>query len=200
MEGMIQTTLFGEEKILGIDFYKADFLRDAEADRFFAALSNLRWEQHVFSMYGEKIPAPRLFQWMGVPPCSLYGGTIHPIPWTEEALEIQSRVETAVRTHFNSLNINFYRNKNDYLGWHVDKESEGQWSSPIASVSLGAVREFQLRKRGGPNHPPNPPIPLAHGSLIVMPAGSQAHYQHRLKKATKPCGPRINLTFRVMPE
>ena len=47
---------------------------------------------------------------------------------------------------------------------------------------------------------PDEPVSLEHGSLVVMPAGSQEFYVHRLKRATKQqgTGARINLTFRMM--
>jgi alkylated DNA repair dioxygenase AlkB len=47
---------------------------------------------------------------------------------------------------------------------------------------------------------PDQPVALEDGSLVVMPAGSQEFYVHRLKKATKQqvTGARINLTFRMM--
>jgi len=47
---------------------------------------------------------------------------------------------------------------------------------------------------------PDQPVAFEHGSLVVMPAGSQNFYVHRLKKATKQQGTaaRINLTFRMM--
>jgi hypothetical protein len=51
-----------------ISLYIADFLAAADAARLFAALNQLAWRQHVIPMWGKQIPAPRLYQWMGVPP------------------------------------------------------------------------------------------------------------------------------------
>jgi alkylated DNA repair dioxygenase AlkB len=111
---------------------------------------------------------------------------------------------------FNSLNINYYRNGNDHIGWHSDGEEEGSWEFPIASVSFGATRDFQTCRNLGNGKlkrrfhkyfgEPDQPVALEHGSLVVMPAGSQEFYVHRLKKATKQqgTGARINLTFRMM--
>lgn len=188
--------------------YLEKFLPPAEADAFFRELSDLPWEQHIIPMYGKKIPAPRLFQWMGTPPApksysggtaivgSLYGGTIKPIDWTPAAFAIKEKVEAATGETFDSLNINLYRDNKDYVGWHVDKQDEGLWTAPIASVSLGAVRTFQIRQGRGEIHS----LPLAHGSLVVMPAGFQQRWLHRLAKTARTCGPRINLTFRRISE
>jgi len=188
--------------------YLEKFLPPVEADAFFHELSGLPWEQHIIPMYGRRIPAPRLFQWMGIPPQpksytggtptegSLYGGTIKPIAWTPAALAIKEKVEAATGETFDSLNINLYRDNRDYVGWHVDKQDEGSWDAPITSVSLGAVRTFQIRQGRGEIHS----LPLAHGSLVVMPAGFQQRWLHRLAKTAKACGPRVNLTFRRIQE
>jgi alkylated DNA repair dioxygenase AlkB len=203
-----------------ISLYDPHFIPTADADRLFTALGQLPWQQHIIPMWGKDIPAPRLYQWMGIPPQprayshggfktegGIYSGeTFKPIDWTPEATEIQQMVHAKTGLLFDSLNINFYRNGKDHVGYHVDKDDEGRWEFPIASVSLGAVREFQVqpyilggasgRKRLANGTPET--YVLAHGSLVVMPAGSQGCFQHRLKPAKIEVGPRINLTFRMM--
>jgi alkylated DNA repair dioxygenase AlkB len=193
----------------GISLYDPNFLPQADADRLFAALEKLPWKPHTMKMHGKEIPMPRLYQWFGVTPC-IYGETITPHEWTPETLEIQERVHKATGVLFDSLNVNYYRpGGTDYIGWHSDGEEEGSWEFPIASVSLGAVRKFQTRPYNGNGKlkrrfhkffgEPDVPVALEHGSLAVMPAGSQESYVHRLK-ATKQqgTGARINLTFRMM--
>jgi alkylated DNA repair dioxygenase AlkB len=200
--------------------YVEDLLTPAEADALFEELSDLPWEQHIIPMYGKKIPAPRLFQWMGIPPQpksytggtpiegGLYGQKITPIDWTPAALTIKAKVEEVTGEKFDSLNLNMYRDDRDHIGWHIDKEDEGLWTAPIASVSLGAVRTFQIREfkiaeghqRKKEKIGDTYSLPLAHGSLVVMPAGFQSKWLHRLAQTSEPCGPRINLTFRHMME
>jgi alkylated DNA repair dioxygenase AlkB len=193
----------------GISLYDPTFLTHSDADRLEVAFLTLQWKQHIMKMHGKQISMPRMYQWMGIAP-TIYGEKITPIAWTPEALEVQRRVHEATGFLFNSLNINLYRDEHDHIGWHSDGEDEGSWKFPIASVSLGAVRDFQvcpyhgngrLKRRfhrhfGESDHP----IALEHGSLVIMPAGSQEFYIHRLKKATKQQGhgARINLTFRMM--
>ena len=200
--------------------YVETLLTKDEAERFLAELSNLPWEQHIIPMYGKKIPAPRLFQWMGIPPQpksytggtpiegGLYGQKITPIDWTPAALTIKAKVEEVTGEKFDSLNLNMYRDDKDHIGWHIDKEDEGLWTAPIASVSLGAVRTFQIREfkiaeghqRKKEKIGDTYSLPLAHGSLVVMPAGFQSKWLHRLAQTSEPCGHRINLTFRRMME
>ena len=189
----------------GISLYDPNFISPADADSLFAGLNQLPWQQHIIRMWGKDIPAPRLYDWQGIAP-TIYGEKIVPTDWTPEALEIRDRVHDKTGILFDSLNINKYRNGKDHVGFHIDPPHEGSWDYPIASVSLGVARDFQYQPYilGGKSGRKRIPageietIALAHGSLVVMPAGSQAFYQHRLKQTTADVGPRINLTFRMM--
>jgi alkylated DNA repair dioxygenase AlkB len=63
----------------------------------------------------------------------------------------------------------------------------------IASVSLGETRDFVVKHmRTRQRHV----MPLEHGSLLEMMGETQKVARHSIPKAKKPCGPRINLTFR----
>jgi hypothetical protein len=44
-----------------------------------------------------RIPAPRFYQWMGIPPRSLYGAAIVLIGWTPAALAIKAKVPAGVQ-------------------------------------------------------------------------------------------------------
>jgi len=64
----------------------------------------------------------------------------------------------------------------------------------IASVSLGATRDFVLRHRTRPELVQS--ISLAHGSLLVMEGETQMHWRHCVPRRKRVSTPRINLTFR----
>jgi alkylated DNA repair dioxygenase AlkB len=175
----------------GVTYYP-NFIDPDEADRLFAALLALKWEQHVYR--GRNQPAPREYAWMGIPYVSPnLVNKIVVTPWTPEAKALKTRVEEQTRCTFDSLNLNKYRNHRDSIDWHSDGEKEGLWNFPIASVSLGAVRAFRWRNNSTRVITTQP---LAHGSLLVMPRGFQRDHQHALPKQDEACGPRINLTFR----
>jgi hypothetical protein len=67
---------------------------------------------------------------------------------------------------------------------------------PVASVSLGAVRVFEFRKKNGP--PNFIRFPLFPGSLLVMEGATQEDWLHCLPRDTNCKEERINLTFRTM--
>jgi alkylated DNA repair dioxygenase AlkB len=95
---------------------------------------------------------------------------------------------------FNSLLANLYRNGQDGMGWHADDERELGPTPVIGSLSFGAARKFQLRRRD--NHREKRELELASGDLLVMSGRTQTFWQHQVPKTSRPVGPRINLTFR----
>ena len=48
---------------------------------------------------------------------------------------------------FNSVLLNLYRDGRDSVSWHADNEPGLGQNPVIASLSLGAMRRFQLKHR-----------------------------------------------------
>lgn len=132
--------------------------------------------------------------WIADYPYTYSRRTYQPRPWTPTLLNIKKRIEAATSTEFNSVLLNRYESGSDSVGWHADDEPEMSRDHPIASLSLGAARSFQMRRGDGPIQP----IELGHGSLLIMHAGMQQEWKHRVPKTKKASGCRINLTFRWM--
>lgn len=175
--------------------YWPAFLSAAEADRAFAALRvELPWQRRASRMYGRAIAVPRGEVWVAARAYTYSRRRYEPNPWTPALLELKARVEAAAGCAYNSVLANLYENENDSVGWHADDEPEMSAAHPIASLSLGAERRFEMR------HGAAPPVALAlaHGSLLVMAAGMQQEWRHRVPKCRQACGARINLTFRHM--
>ena len=95
---------------------------------------------------------------------------------------------------FNSCLANLYRDGSDSMGYHSDDEPELGPRPTIASISLGARRNFALRHRVSRQRWT---WSLGEGDLLVMRAEAQSDYAHAVPKTAKPVGPRMNLTFRV---
>lgn len=182
-----------------IQIYES-FWSPEESDRAFAQLlQETTWQQETAHLFQRTIPIPRLTAWYGDPGKTYaYSGIeMHPEPWTATLLELKTAVETVVTASFNSVLLNLYRTGQDSVGWHSDDEPELGQNPLIASVSFGATRRFSLkhkrRKDLKPIH-----LDLTHGSLLVMQGTTQHHWVHQISKTTKPVGPRINLTFRII--
>jgi len=148
------------------------------------------WKQRVQKMWDKEILTPRLTAW--------YGDRLEedPIPWTPELLIIKAKVEPLAGVTFNSVLLNYYRDGNDSVAWHSDKENVLGKRPVIASVSFGQVRSFDIRSKA--DHKEQYSVRLEHGSFLLMKAGLQEAFEHRIAKSTKPMKARVNLTFRVV--
>jgi alkylated DNA repair dioxygenase AlkB len=181
----------------GIDVtYDADFLPTEDADRLFEALKKeINWHRAVIQTAGGPKTVPRMISWHADEGLTYsYSGLTHPWkPWTPAMQEIKAAVEKRLGVSFNGCLANFYESARDSVSMHSDDEGDMEEGAPIASVSLGAVREFIMKhKETKTRHV----IPLEHGSLVVMAGDTQKVSRHGIPKSRHSCGPRINLTFR----
>jgi len=98
------------------------------------------------------------------------------------------------KVEFNVCLLNYYENGQQRIGFHSDREELGR-STPIASISLGATRQFLIRsKTDGVNDRTS--ISMTNGSLIIMENKCQLDYLHSVPKEGNVTTGRINLTFR----
>ena len=167
------------------------------ADQWFnALLAETPWEQPLVHLHGRDYPVPRRVAWYGDPQASYgYSGLQHqPLPWTPLLAEIRQRVEVAVGAPLNAALLNLYRDGQDSMGWHSDNETLLGRNPLIASLSLGGVRRFDLRRTG--QNRIGHSLELQHGSLLAMRGTTQHYWQHQVAKTRRPCASRINLTFR----
>lgn len=155
------------------------------------------WRQRDVVIYGRPVPTPRLTAWYGEKDASyVYSGMLlKPEPWTDTLLDVKARIEQATGAAFNSVLLNFYRSGRDSVSWHADDEPELGSKPTIASLSLGAMRLFQMCHKEDPATP-QLDIPLFAGSLLVMAGNTQQWWKHRVPKTGKDVGARLNLTFR----
>ena len=177
------------------------FIPADEATTLFERLREaIPWRHDDITMFGKTYAVPRLHQWYGDASYTWSGIEMQPLRFTPELDAIRQRIEAATRRRFNSALINYYRDGADTVGWHADDEPELGPAPFIASLSLGAERDFALRR-----NEPDPEgqrrridLALPHGSLLVMTEGFQAAWQHSLPRRKRVHAGRINLTFRAM--
>ena len=182
----------------GAIHYYTDFLDSANANRVFKQLSvQLEWKQETLNIMGKEVIAPRLVCWHGDPGAVYrYSGVEHiPLPWNPVLKVIKLRIEQFSGDQFNCVLGNLYRDGNDSMGWHADKEKQLGINPVIASLSLGAKRLFKLRHNKSQQ---TVDIQLEHGSLLIMAGSLQHHWRHCLPKTRLCTTPRINLTFRFI--
>jgi alkylated DNA repair dioxygenase AlkB len=183
----------------GEAFYFPQLFSETDSSVFFAALQKeIQWKQEPIRLFGKMRMQPRLTALYGEPGTYYrYSGIrMTSTPWTETLQRIRNRIEPISGTRFSLVLLNYYRDENDSMGWHSDDEKELGPLPTIASVSFGATRRFHFRHRNDKNLRAS--VDLENGSLLVMRGESQASWQHAIPKKTRPMGPRINLTFRVI--
>ena len=179
--------------------YFAHFFDKKEADAIFRQLAKeIPWQQDDIQVFGKIHPQPRLTALFGNEgkPYSYSNIKMQPYPWTLLLQKIKSYVESVSDTNFTTVLLNQYRDGKDSNGWHADNEKELGSNPVIASVSFGAERIFQLKHNSISGLKQN--IILEHGSLLLMKGTTQRFWKHQIPKTSKPIGPRINLTFRVI--
>lgn len=177
--------------------YRRPDLGPSPAELFTLLNDTLAWRQESITLFGRRMLQPRLLAWYGDPQAVYrYSGQRHePLPWSAVLGELRTRVEAITGARFNSVLANLYRDHRDSMGLHADDEPELGERPVIASLSLGEERIFRLKHRQRRDLKPVR-IPLTDGSLLVMAGDTQRHWKHEVPKQSRPCGPRINLTFR----
>ncbi|WP_027388786.1 alpha-ketoglutarate-dependent dioxygenase AlkB family protein [Chryseobacterium gregarium] len=181
--------------------YTAGFLDEKKAGKLLQKLMDATpWKQNVRKIYDKTVQTPRLTAWYGDESKSYHlgGNEFRVSQWSPELLNLKKKIEKATGYLFNTVLLNLYRDGNDSVAWHRDKESELGDRPVIASVSLGQVRNFDFRKVDDRKNKYS--LPLQHGSLLIMKGDLQVHWEHRIAKSEKALEPRINLTFRMIRE
>ena len=179
--------------------YQADFVDKMTSKCLLQKFINeIPWKQTTQKMWDKEYLTPRLTSWHGDlgTDYSVSGTVSNPNPWTPELLVLKKKVETAAGIRFNSVLLNYYRDGNDSVAWHSDRESVLGKNPIIASVSFGQVRSFDIRNKN--DHRQHYSVKLESGSFLLMKAGLQEYWEHRVAKSTKSMKARINLTFRVV--
>jgi alkylated DNA repair dioxygenase AlkB len=172
-------------------------LGEAPDDVLRRLIDEVPWRAENIVVWGRTYPQPRLIAWYGdAGMIYTYSGIrLTPLPWTPMLLDIKSRVEAVAGTDFNSVLINYYRDHRDSMGLHSDDEPELGERPILASLSLGEDRTFILKHKRDKGLKPVR-VKLASGSFLLMKGDTQRYWKHGIDKETRPCGPRVNLTFR----
>ena len=169
--------------------YVPEFLDKQLADAVERELqADTRWRADSRMMYGRRVMVPR--QTAG-------RGEKMPQPWTPALALVRQMVERHTGTTFDYCFLNRYRDGQDAVAWHGDRDGSRDARLVVASLSLGATRQFQLRpkKDSGLRHDPIT-IDVAHGDLVVMAGDTQLYWEHRVRRDPKITGERLNVTFR----
>lgn len=174
-------------------------LSDSHETLFTILHEELAWRSETIQLFGKRMAQPRLVAWYGDKDASYsYSKKRYdPVPWHPKLRAVRDSIEAATDASFNSVLANLYRHERDSMGLHADDEPELGEQPVIASLSLGETRVFRLKHKHDKSQKPLR-LALPSGSLLVMRGDTQRNWKHEIPKSRKPCGPRINLTFRLV--
>ena len=172
------------------------WLNAEKADALMAALeARDDWTQGRIRMFGREIPEPRLTFFEGDPGVR-YTYAHRPLDglgWTPELEALRDRFARDFGIKTNTVLANVYRDGQDSMGWHRDDEPELGPDPLVVSLSLGATRDFAVRRDADRF---TQRFALGHGDLLIMGSKSQTQWTHSIPKRLKINSLRINLTFR----
>nr|XP_058925918.1 LOW QUALITY PROTEIN: alpha-ketoglutarate-dependent dioxygenase alkB homolog 3 [Kogia breviceps] len=123
-----------------------------EADSVFEQLcQDVPWKQRTGIREHVTYQQPRLTAWYGELPYTYSRITLEPNPhWHPVLLMLKNQIEENTGHAFNSLLCSLYRDEKDGVDWHSDDEPALGRRPVIASLSFGATRTFEMRKRPPP--------------------------------------------------
>jgi alkylated DNA repair dioxygenase AlkB len=176
------------------------FYSAAECEQLYQRLLHEQnWPDNRYIVAGRQFILPRLQTWHADPGIrySYSNNLLETRAWTPLLTEIRAKVEAFVEFSFNSVLVNLYRNGLDYVGWHADDEPELGTQPFIVSLSLGAERSFEFRRKKSAEQGQ---LSIRSGALLIMQPDFQHHWLHSVPVDNTLTEGRINLTFRkVMP-
>lgn len=176
--------------------FDPNFLSNEEAWSIYNELYlNTKWAQGKIRIFGRLIDIPRqeAFHSLNGQNYGYSGQQLKTEPFSPLLIDLLGRIEDYSNYTFNSVLINLYRDGQDSNGWHADNEPELGINPVIASLSLGAERNFDLKHNLTKE---KIRYSLNHGSLLIMGGEVQHYWKHQIAKSAKISQPRINLTFR----
>jgi len=174
------------------------WLDQAKANKIYQRLvKELEWDQQTLKIYGKEFLEPRLTYPMGNDGLMhKYTGTAREVKqWIKPIKKIRNKIEDEIGFASNSCLINYYRNGNDVIGVHSDKETTAP-EHFVVTISLGATRDilFKRKNRKGKTLK----VPLHSGDLCFMSGRTQELWVHSIPKRTRCIDGRIALTFREL--
>ncbi|KAI9874098.1 MAG: hypothetical protein M1830_010193 [Pleopsidium flavum] len=119
--------------------------------------------------------------------------------------ELRKVTEVSTEATYNFCLVNYYATGSDSISFHSDDERFLGPNPSIASLSLGAKRDFLMKHKPIPPSTSPAPIPaaplklpLASGDMVLMRGPTQSNWLHSIpkRKGGESDRGRINITFR----
>jgi alkylated DNA repair dioxygenase AlkB len=130
------------------------------------------WRQGRRTMYDREVDDPRLSCW-------LRDGDALPHPVLADA---RTALERRYARPFGNPGLNLYRDGDDSVAFHRDRELRRLDDTMVAILTLGARRPFLVRPHGGGR---SRDLAAASGDLLVMGGRCQLDWEHGVPKVAR---------------
>ena len=101
--------------------------------------------------------------------------------------------QQSLGTNFNTILLNKYKDREDCIGFHRDRETRWAPGSGFATLSFGAERDFQVKHEASGE---TKTYVHKNGEVIYLPCPMNQENFHSVPKRKKVKDCRISLTFR----
>lgn len=114
--------------------------------------------------------------------------------WVPGCLNLRDRIQNEAQIFFNSCLINGYRDENDMVDYHGDKEALGN-KNAVITVSVGETRYFAVTRNSDDKECGTY---LNSGDLVLMMGDTQKTHKHAIPREKVKRGLRYSITYRLM--
>ncbi|MCE9686321.1 alpha-ketoglutarate-dependent dioxygenase AlkB [Shewanella sp. AS16] len=183
------------ERVVAPVTYVPGYLNPAQQAALYEEAKGYPLSSPDIRVYGQRYKIPRSQAWFGDDGCDYLFSShlVKALPWPKYANKLRHKLMREMGLRLNGVLVNCYADGSETVGWHSDDETEIAPHSTIASVSLGATRDFVIRHKQTQQ---KMSFALAAGDLLLMHWPMQQEWEHALPKRLKVTEPRLNFTFR----
>ena len=197
----------GEVRFGSDSYYIPSFLSHQTSNECWSSLigtHEVDWYLHYFNHHGSLQSVDRLtstqylsddqqlIPWYRYP---INNQQNHPqTPFTKSIQKLAFLCGEWLCQPLNHSVVNLYRDGKDYIPFHADNTLDIKEASFIATINLGAAREYALKSEDGESMT----ISLEHGSLLVLGPETNGSWQHSIVKDDTIRSPRISVTMRYV--
>lgn len=177
-------------------FVVREWLPKKEANELLGYLEKeIKWEQHLLTIYGKVHPEPRETYVMGtLGIVHKYSGTSRPLKqWDDKVKVLFDKINKEYGSSIDSCLLNKYNTGAQYILAHSDKETKPP-KHFVATISLGGSRDFHFIRKSDKE---KIKIQLHSGDLCIMEGRTQELFLHTVPKRAH-ADLRISLTGREL--
>lgn len=159
-------------------------------DLFDHLAANVEFRPSRVYRYDHWVDEPRMGTWFTPATAP------HPV-----LLEAQRKLQHRYRARFDGAALALYRDGNDSVAFHRDRDMQWLDDTVIALLVLGERRPFHVRPRSNRYthddvHGATHDLAPGHGDLLVMGGACQAGWEHAVPKVRRPIGGRMSVQWR----